>query len=132
MRNYQILDVATIDEDNILSLTNSQEDINQPSFTMSREGAFIGSSTSIGPLEVAIRFRYQDFTRRLSHLHPVPGLAVTRQVGSANSYLSLGLTQDEKLVLRPTIVADAGGHISFNLVCTAEVRQAILNWLEIE
>jgi hypothetical protein len=133
MRNYQFLDVATVDEENILYITTSEEYREKPSLTWGREGAYITLSSSFGPLEVALRLRRDDLMRRLNNLHPVPGLATTRQVtGGANSFLALGITQDERLVLRPTIVADASGHVIFNLVCTSEVRQTLLSWLEVE
>jgi hypothetical protein len=133
MRNYQFLDVATIDDDNILTMTTSEAPREQPSLTWGLEGAFMTLSASFGPLEIALRLRQEDLVRRTKNLHPVPGLATTRQVtGGANSYLALGLTQDKRLVFRPTIVADASGLVIFNLVCTAEVRATFVGWLGIE
>ena len=133
MRNYQFLDVSTVAEGNLLSITNSEEHREQPSLTMNREGAFVSISASFGPLEIALRLRHQELSRHLRKLHPVPGLATTRQItAGANSYLAIGVTQDEKLVLRPTVVADASGLMVFNLVCTSSVRAAIFEWLEIE
>lgn len=131
MRNYQVLDHATVAEENILTLTNSAESPEQPYLTMSREGAFVSISSSFGPLEVALRLRHNELARHLARLHPVSGLATTRQTGGANAYMALGLTADDKLVLRPTIVADASGHLTFNLLCTSDVREAIFEWLDV-
>jgi hypothetical protein len=132
MRNYQVLDVAQVADKNILRLSHDEDKPENPSLSMSREGAFVSISISFGPLEIALRLRHNELTRHLSRLHPVPGLATTRQTGGANAYISLGLTQDDKLVLRPTLVTDASGHIVFNLVCTPDVKQKIFDWLEVE
>lgn len=132
MRNYQVLDVAQVGDKDILRLTNAEDKPENPSLSMSREGAFVSISVSFGPLEIALRPRYDELARHLSRLHPVPGLATTRQTGGVNAYISLGLTQDSKLVLRPTLVTDASGLIVFNLVCTADVKDKIFDWLEVE
>lgn len=132
MRNYQVLDVAQVGDKDILRLTNAEDKPENPSLSMSREGAFVSISVSFGPLEIALRPRYDELARHLSRLHPVPGLATTRQTGGANAYISLGLTQDSKLVLRPTLVTDASGLIVFNLVCTPDVKDKIFDWLEVE
>lgn len=129
MRNYQILDTAHVDSNGTLQLTNSEENPEKPCLSMSREGAFISLSASFGPLEVALRLRYEDLAWRLEQLQPVPGLAITRQIGTVNSYFAVGLTEDRRIVMRPTLVTDAHGHLSFNLVGTAEVYKAILKWL---
>jgi hypothetical protein len=89
-------------------------------------------SASFGPLEIALRLQYGEFVRRLKNLYPVPGLATTRQVGTGNAYVALGLTKDNRLVLRPTIVADASGHVTFNLLATTEVYQALRKWLDVD
>lgn len=133
MRNYQYLDTAVVGEENVLSIANSETHREQPKLTMSREGAFVNLSASYGPLEVALRLRYSDLERHLARLHPVPGLATTRQINSgSNSFLAVGQTQDGDLVLRPTIVADASGLIVINLVCVPDVRETIFKWLEID
>ncbi|PJF42221.1 MAG: hypothetical protein CUN55_10315 [Phototrophicales bacterium] len=129
MRNYQILDVAVVDQDNVLILSNSEENPEHPLLAMSREGSFISLSASFGPLEVALRLRADDLLRRIERLHPVAGLATTRQVGTANSFIAIGITSDNRLVLRPTIVADASGKLTFNLVTTQKVYNDIVDWL---
>lgn len=130
MRNYQVLDAATIDRDNVLKLTNVEENPDKPMLAMTREGAFVSLSASFGPLEIALRLRFDDLKRRLERLLPVHGLATTRQVGTANSFVALGITEDERLVLRPTIVSDASGKLTFNLVTSREVYNKINEWLE--
>jgi hypothetical protein len=130
MRNYQVLDVATSQPDHVLQLTNSEDNPEQPSLAMSREGAFISLSVSFGPLEIALRLRFDDLRRRLERLLPVHGLATTRQVGTANSFVALGITDDERLVMRPTIVSDASGKITFNLVTSQAVYKQVLEWLD--
>ena len=130
MRNYQVLDVATLEPDGVLSLTTSEENPDRPILSMSREGAFVSLSASFGPLEIALRLRFEDLRRRLERLLPVHGLATTRQVGTANSFVALGVTDDERLVMRPTIVSDASGKMTFNLVTSSPVYQQILEWLD--
>lgn len=131
MRNYQLLDHADIEKDNVLRLTTTDNNPNQPVVAMSREGAFVSISASIGPLEIGLRLPLTEMGRQLSNLHPVPGLATTRQVGTVNSYVALGLTKDNRLVMRPTLVVDAKGHVTFNLVVSGEVYQTLLKWLEV-
>ena len=130
MRNYQVLDTATIDADNVLKLTNAEDNPEKPVLAMTREGTFVSLSASFGPLEIALRLRFDDLTRRLQRLLPVHGLATTRQVGTANSFVALGITEDERLVMRPTIVSDASGKLTFNLVTSKEVYAKINEWLE--
>jgi hypothetical protein len=132
MRNYQVLDKAILEQDNVLRLTTAQENPDQPILAMSREGSFVSISASFGPLELALRLQYNELVRRLKNLYPVPGLATTRQVGTGNSYMALGLTKDNRLVMRPSIVADASGHITFNLVASAEVYQTLRKWLDVD
>ncbi len=130
MRNYQVLDSAVVEKDNVLRLSTTDENPENPGLAMSREGAFLSLSASFGPLEIALRLQHADVARRLKDLHPVPGLATTRQIGTANSYIGLGLTSQNRLVMRPTIVGDASGRVTLNLVTSADVYQTILKWLD--
>jgi hypothetical protein len=129
MRNYQLLDATSAEKDNVFKLSTKEENPEQPLLSISREGAFVSISASFGPLEIALRPRYSELTRQLTSLQPVPGLATTRQVGTMNSYVAFGLTKDGRLVLRPTIVADARGHLTFNFIISAEAYQAMQDWL---
>jgi hypothetical protein len=64
-------------------------------------------------------------------LTPIDGLSTTRQVGTGQAYLAMGLSPDNNLLLRPTIVADATGHLSLNLEITQKVRQTLYDWLKV-
>lgn len=133
MRNFQELDVVEIDSQNgILYIQHSQHDATFPRIAMRREGSYLSISCSYGPLEIAMRPRYAEVTRALGRLRPVRGLQTTRQVGTGQAYLALGLQTDGDLVLRPTIVADATGHVVFNLLLTASVREELFAWLPVE
>jgi hypothetical protein len=56
-------------------------------------------------------------------------LQTTRQAGTGEAYIALGLQTDGKLLMRPTLVADATGHMCFNLTLTDEARKALCDWL---
>ncbi len=134
MRNFLTLDKVTINPDHgIISFEREHEtDDDRPTLTMRREGGYVAISASHGPFEIALRPRFQELSRVLSRLRPVEGLQTTRQVGTAQAYLAVGLSPDGTLLLRPTIVADATGHLSFNLMLTGAARQALFEWLPVE
>lgn len=132
MRHFLTLDTITVDSDSgILYLTIQRESEALARVGIRREGVYVAISASYGPLEIALRPRYDDLARVLSRLQPVEGLQTTRQVGSAQAYLALGMRIDNSLVLRPTIVADAGGLFAFNLVLPPNISRALLEWLEV-
>ena len=132
MRNFQILDGCKADpESDSLELYHTGAQSEQPMVALHREGAYVTISASYGPLEVALRPRYEDLVRTLSRLTPVEGLLTTRQVGTGQAYLAMGLTPEGNLLLRPTIVADATGHFSLNIEIAASVREALYDWLKI-
>jgi hypothetical protein len=133
MRQFQELDTFTVNsETGIITLTVAQETDTQPMVSMRREGDYITIAASYGLLEIALRPRYHELTRVLARLQPVEGLQTTRQVGTGQAYLALGLKPDGKLLMRPTLVADATGHMTFNLILTDEVRLALFAWMPIE
>ena len=68
----------------------------------------------------------------LSALRPVAGLNTTRQIGTGQAYLSLGLNDAGVLLVRPTIVADATGHVSFNLRLSSDARAQLYEWLGVQ
>lgn len=132
MRNFQKLDNVAVDvESGILTISSASDDISSPRVAMRREGSYVAISASYGPLEIALRPRFVEFGRTLARLQPVRGLQTTRQVGTGQAHLALGLQEDGGLVMRMTIVADATGHLSFNLIVPADVRQAMYEWLPI-
>jgi hypothetical protein len=130
MRNFQTLDGTRIDptaESLEFFLTASDDD--EPLLAMRREGIYVTISASYGPLEIAMRPRYEDLARTLNRLTVVDGLHTTRQVGTGQAYLAMGLTAQNDLLMRLTIVADATGHLSLNLKLTPEARIKLYDWL---
>ncbi len=102
MRTFQILDGSRIDkQSDSLELFFSNADTEQPQLALRREGIYVTISASYGPLEIALRPRYEDLVRTLSRLTAIDGLHTTRQVGTAQAYLAMGLTADDNLMLRP-------------------------------
>ena len=133
MRHFEVLDQMTIDSPSgIMTLSMKQESGEQPQISMRREGAYIAISAAYGPLEIALRPRYDDLVQMLARLRPVDGLQTTRQVGTSQAYVAIGLRMDGTLVMRPAIVADATGYFAFNLVLTPPVRQAFYEWLSVD
>ena len=133
MRNFQTLDTYAVESDlGILYLSSSAETIGTPKVSMRREGGYMSISVSYGPLEIALRPRFVDLARTLHRLRPVQGLQTTRQVGSAQAYIALGLREDGSLVMRPTLVSDATGLMVYNLLLTDPVREALYAWLPVD
>ncbi|HRE48908.1 MAG TPA: hypothetical protein PLD47_14370 [Aggregatilineales bacterium] len=130
MRNFQTLDTSHNSTDNVEFFTKAADD-DQPRLALRREGIYITISASYGPMEVALRPRYEEFVRALSKLSVVEGLHTTRQVGTGQAHLALGLTAEDDLLLRLTIVADATGHISLNLRLTKPARDTLYSWLNV-
>ncbi len=130
MRTFQTLNSFASDPTTgIVSIGAEVEADLQPRLSLRREGDYIAISASYGPIEIALRPRLQEIARALKMLQPVDGLLTTRQVGSGQVYIALGLQSDGTLLLRPTIVGDAGGHIAFNLALNSTVREALYAWL---
>lgn len=132
MRNFQTLNKATLDSiAGVMYVSEEPETENGSMVALKQEGGYIVISASHGPIEIALRPRLQELTRVLARLKPVEGLQTTRQVGTGEAYLSLGLGVDGTLLMRPTIVADATGHLTFNLALTADVREKLFEWLSV-
>lgn len=132
MRNFEMLTVATVDEaSGVITFAPDQSIPAQPVVAMRREGGYIALSASYGPFEIALRPRFQELSRVLARLQPVEGLQTTRQVGTGQAYLAVGLKPDGILLLRPTIVADATGHMGFNLALSDSARQKLFDWLPV-
>ncbi len=131
MRTFQVLDHFTHNpQTGTLHITTQNGSPSQLAFQ--REGDYLALSVSYGPVEIALRPRFQEVVRTLTHLRPLDGLQTSRQVGTAEAYLAAGLHSDGRLILRPTIVQDATGHLSFNLELTSETRTALYEWLGIK
>jgi hypothetical protein len=132
MRNFELLDQVSVDTDSgVITITTKNDSSGHPVVAVRREGGYIALSASYGPLEIALRPRFQELSRVLARLQPVEGLQTTRQVGTGQAYLAVGLKPDGVLLLRPTIVADATGHMGFNLALSDAVRQALFEWLPV-
>jgi hypothetical protein len=130
MRQFQTLDSVTInDETRLVSLTCTTSTTQHVEVAMRREGDHLAISFSLNALEFALRPRFSEFMRALSHIQPVDGLNTTRQVGTGNAFVALGLHTDGSLILRPTFVADATGYISFNLKLTPQASRALTEWI---
>ena len=132
MRTFHTLNKVTLDNTaGILYVSEDPETENSSMVALRQEGGYIVISVSYGPLEIAMRPRLQELTRVLARLKPVEGLQTTRQVGTGEAYISLGLAVDGTLLLRPTMVADATGHLTFNLALTDEARAKLFEWLPV-
>lgn len=130
MRNFHTLDKAITDADSgLLSFQSSVEAPFRPQLTLRKEGTYVALSVSHGPIEIALRPRLDEIRRVLGRLYPVEGLQTTRQAGTGEAYIALGLQTDGKLLLRPTLVADATGHMCFNLTLTDDSRKILFDWL---
>lgn len=130
MRNFHPLDQVSSDPDSgILLYTSSVEAPFKPQVAMKREGSYIAFSVSHGPMEMALRPRVDELKRVLGRVSPVPGLQTTRQVGTSDAYIALGLNPDGTLLMRPTLVADATGHFCFNLIMSDAMRASLFEWL---
>ncbi|MBL8155605.1 MAG: hypothetical protein JNM70_15585 [Anaerolineae bacterium] len=133
MRNFELLDSYSIDTaTGVLTFTAAQQSLARPIVALRREGGYIALSASYGPFEIALRPRFQELSRVLARLQPVEGLQTTRQVGTGQAFLALGLKPDGVLLMRPTIVADATGHMGFNLALSAEARHTLFEWLPVD
>ncbi len=134
MRSFQTLDSFERDtEQGVLYLTAAnQKQENAALIAMRHEGAYVVISASLGPLEVAVRPRLNDMVQMLARLRPANNMQTPRQVGTGQAYIALGLQTDGTLLMRPTIVADATGHLSFNLALTDAVRRELFAWLPVQ
>jgi len=130
MRNFQTLDTISIDnQTGICNLTTKANTPSDSQIAIRREGDYVVISASFGPLEIALRPRFEELQRTLSRLKPIDGLQTSRQLGTAQAYIAFGLHTDNTLVVRPTIVADASGHIVFNLMVSPAAREQLFTWL---
>lgn len=133
MRHFYTIDTVEINEAaGVITISDSSSNPFKVMMSLRHEGGYVSISISSGPLEMALRPRMQELARVLGRLVPVGGLQTTRQVGTGEAYLGVGLREDGTLVLRPTIVADATGLMCFNLLMPDAARKALFDWLPIE
>jgi hypothetical protein len=131
MRHYQTLDTVTNDTETGIFSVHASASVVEAMIALRREGAYVAIAASYGPLEIALRPRHDALARTLSRLRPIGGLQTTRELGSTQAQLSVGLQPDGALVLRPTIVGDASGHIGLNFSLTDAARRQLYDWLAI-
>lgn len=130
MRQIETLDQCQHDASTgVLTINSSANDLTEMHLKV--EGGYVAISVSYGPMEIALRPRLQELTRVLARLRPVEGLQTTRQVGTGQAYLSLGMSTDGMLLLRPTMVADATGHWGLNLALDDSVRAKLYEVLNV-
>jgi hypothetical protein len=129
MRNFQTLDQTTADTTTGVISFTAQGDKSHPTMALRREGDYVAISASYGALEIALRPRVRELIRTLRHIQPNDGLNVTRQVGSGDCFLGLGLHTDGTLIVRPTIIGDAAGYFCLNLALAPDAALALKNWL---
>jgi hypothetical protein len=128
MRTFELLDTFSLDEKSGL-VTISANHPEATTITLKREGLYVVISISYGPFEIGMRPRAQELGRVLARLTPVEGLNTTRQIGTGQAYLAVGLKPDGTLLMRPTIVADASGYMTFNLSIASDARKSLYEWL---
>ena len=134
MRHFATLDhVEKLEDSGIITLATSDERESElrPRLSIRREGGYLAISICSGPLEMALRPRYDDVKHVLESLWAVSGLQTTRQVGTGQAYIAFGIREDGMLVVRPTIVADATGLMCFNLLIADGARRELYQWLSV-
>lgn len=133
MRQFRTLfRVETNEETGIMYIFGEKGTHDYPSLMVSREGDYVPISVNYGPIEMALRLRYEDLARTLQRLQPIDGLQTTRQVGSTSAFLALGLRHDGTLLMRPTMVSDARGRLTVNLGLPDDARRKLMQWLDID
>lgn len=121
--------VSSNESTGIISFGAADDSGTHPTLALRREGDYAVISASYGPLEIALRLRARELIRTLKHMLPNDGLNTTRQVGSGDAFLGLGLHGDGTLTLRPTIVGDGSGYFALNLMLAADAAAALRAWL---
>lgn len=131
MRNYETLDTIT-ENDGQLQLTHRESGAVHGALMLAQEGDKIVISASVGVVELALRLRLDEFKRQVAGLKHVPGLTTTRQVGTVQAFIWLGLTENNELVLRPTLLVDATGKLTFNMIASEACYQRLVEWLNVK
>src|SRR5688572_12058263 len=127
MRTYQTLNQFK-QENNTVFLSNSDPS-KEMVLSMAREGDRVAISVCVGALELGLRLHHDELQRGLNSLTPVPGLTTTRQVGNVAASIGIGSMEDGALVLRPSLISDATGHLTINLLVEKAVAEKFLQWI---
>jgi hypothetical protein len=128
VRYYQHLNIVEHNDDRLQLL--SEDDSQYFSMSLAQEGDKVAIDVSIGAMEMALRLRKEELLRTLKSLTYVPGLTTTRQVGTSQAFMGLGLDSENQLILRATLLVDAGGKLTVNLRLGNDIRQQLTTWLE--
>src|SRR5664279_3292793 len=128
MRHFQTLDQAAVNAATGV-ITFSVQDDSDTTIALRREGEYVVLSASYGALEIALRPHVRELIRTLKHIQPNDGLNTTRQVGTGDASLGLGLHTDGALIVRPTIIGDASGYFCLNLMLAPDAANALKDWL---
>jgi hypothetical protein len=128
MRSFQTLDAGEVDaKTGIITLTGGDSGV-----AMRREGEYVGISVSYGALEIALRPQIRELIRTVKRLQANDGLQTTRQVGTGNSFMGLGLRSDGTLILRPKLINDASGYLCLNFALAPDAAAVLKGWLDAE
>ncbi len=129
-RAFALLDTTLVDDENhLLTLRGAETGALIPEITIRREGIWLLIAAGVGFFEVALRLSFAEMRHVLASLQPNDGLTTTRQVGTGEAYLGVGLKQDGTLILRPVVVGDATGHVRMNFRLTSNARAALTKWI---
>ncbi|NOG49385.1 MAG: hypothetical protein HND48_08025 [Chloroflexi bacterium] len=97
---------------------------------MRKEGTYVALAISHGPIELALRPRIDELRRVLGRLVAVEGLQNHPPSWDGRGlYRPRKLQSDGTLLMRPTLVADATGHLCFNLLLTPASRAVLYTWV---
>ncbi|MDZ4771245.1 MAG: hypothetical protein SGJ24_19150 [Chloroflexota bacterium] len=127
-RTFAVLDHTSI-EGGILTLRGAEAGVLTPEISIKREGTYVVLAAGVGFVEVALRLHYAELQQMTAHLQPNDGLTTSRQVGTGEAYLAIGLKTDGTLILRPVVVGDASGHLRMNFKLTSDARAVLLSWI---
>jgi hypothetical protein len=131
MRSFQTLDVVSHDAASGVLHLKTKKRGDDAQIALRREGEYVVVSASYGPVEIALRLRYDELRRTLARLQPIGGLQTTRQVGTSNACLSVGRQMDNSLILRPMVIPDATGNIAINYTLPPAAKEALYEWLQV-
>lgn len=127
-RTFAVLDQSSL-EAGILTLRGAEAGVLTPEISLKREGAYLVIGAGVGFVEVALRLNFDEARQAMAHLQPNDGLTTSRQVGSGDAYLGVGLRSDGTMILRPIIVGDATGHLRMNFHLSSATRATLAEWI---
>ncbi len=130
-RQFALLESFDLDTDSsVLTLRGGISDPFAPEISLRREGVYLLIAGAFGVVEIALRLHYDEVYRALHVLHVNDGLTTTRQIGTGQAYLGIGLKTDDTLTVQLVIVGDATGHLRMNFQITPALRIPFMQWIE--